>query len=927
MEKYLYRYPGITPFSREQRNVFFGRDKDIQNLKNLILIRNQVLLYAKSGVGKTSLLNAGVLPIIEDKYKPIQIRFTAYTKDSKISPVQNVINKLKSKKNTQPNILDILTENTDYSKTLWFYFKQSQLQNKEKNYILVFDQFEELFSYPEEQVNEFKEQLSQIIKTETPDDVFELISQKPELEEHKDIDDLYEEVKVKIVYAIRSDKLNLLNHLSDKISNIQRDFYELKPLTDKQAIQAIISPAKENNPSFLADSFEFEKQAITRIIDTLSDKENKNIETTQLQIVCQRIEEIVSEKQKNTLDKKTIIVTQNDLPKFKDIFFSFYENAVNQTDEVENSHIFIEDHLIRNGQRISLDERICKDFISEANLRKLTNSHLLRAEPNSTGGFNFELSHDTLVEPILESKNERLKEEKEKQKTIENKRKLNTELTKKFVKNKKIIRNSAVLFIIIVLIILWMFYDNSNELAISLGVLFISIITLVIFSLLGTLAFRTNKFIKTIANSDIELNFTQSPPTRIIKTKTLKIRTFATILVLCVMALLLAINSKKQSELKQILEITNQKKGIVEIDNPKLLKQEYIEAYLGSVDSLKINFKSIKSTAFIEYFKNLTYLDLSHNDIRIIPKEIGKLKKLTYLDVQCCAIESIPQEVWKLTNLTYLNLSTNGLKEIKGIGKLKKLTHLSFDINHIEVDNEEIGNLTNLIHLDLGLFIEKIPSSIFDLKNLNSQSWLSFGKSLYWGNNFNDAFKCFLKAIEIDKKSSEAFFQAGKVYNIHNDSAKAKEYFEQAIKLKKDKIRIKVDYRDFEKLCIYNIYAGKPQGAIDIAIKKIENDSEENFNRFLALAYVLNNEFDKAKSIYLKYKDKEYYNFDFFYNVSVNSVKDLNQKGSQLIHNIKTGTDLSKETPYSYFFIDDIDDLEEVGITHPDFEKVRELLK
>ncbi len=56
------RYPGALPFNSKQQNIFYGRDKDIEKLLTLIQVEKQVLLYSKSGLGKTSLLEAGVIP-------------------------------------------------------------------------------------------------------------------------------------------------------------------------------------------------------------------------------------------------------------------------------------------------------------------------------------------------------------------------------------------------------------------------------------------------------------------------------------------------------------------------------------------------------------------------------------------------------------------------------------------------------------------------------------------------------------------------------------------------------------------------------------------------------------------------------------------------------------------------------------------------
>ena len=59
------RYPGLKPFERSQQAVFHGREEDVQRLGNLILRERLVVLFAKSGIGKTSLLQAGVAPELE----------------------------------------------------------------------------------------------------------------------------------------------------------------------------------------------------------------------------------------------------------------------------------------------------------------------------------------------------------------------------------------------------------------------------------------------------------------------------------------------------------------------------------------------------------------------------------------------------------------------------------------------------------------------------------------------------------------------------------------------------------------------------------------------------------------------------------------------------------------------------------------------
>ena len=77
------RYPGSRPFERADKNLFFGRNQDIIDLCKFVNVNNLSVLYGKSGYGKSSLINAGVIPKFEDEggYKSLFFRFTAYQKD------------------------------------------------------------------------------------------------------------------------------------------------------------------------------------------------------------------------------------------------------------------------------------------------------------------------------------------------------------------------------------------------------------------------------------------------------------------------------------------------------------------------------------------------------------------------------------------------------------------------------------------------------------------------------------------------------------------------------------------------------------------------------------------------------------------------------------------------------------------------------
>jgi len=409
------RYPGATPFNSRQSQIFYGRDKDIERLLTFIQVEKKILLYSKSGLGKTSLLEAGVIPKLPKNYIPISIRLFAYKVGAE-TPVERVIEALKlavgdlDEKND--TIIDRILGDHVREKTLWYYFKKAQLLEnqrdenvQEKIFTLVFDQFEELFSFPKSDIEDFKNQLYELTELKLPDHVAVLVAEgrqtDRELFSRENLGILHKKTDIKTIFAIRSDRLSLLNNLSDKLPDIQQSFYELLPLDYDQARQAIVNPAKDPEPVFDTPSFTFHKDACDKIIKELSEGYTENIETTQLQIVCHRIEDIAAAKPGNGPRQ----IEVGDLPEFKNIFLNFYFDSINRLPEEDRDKAkrLIEDELIRNHQRISLDEEICKGYLKDEELKTLVDTHLLRAERNTFGRISYEISHDTLIEPILES--------------------------------------------------------------------------------------------------------------------------------------------------------------------------------------------------------------------------------------------------------------------------------------------------------------------------------------------------------------------------------------------------------------------------------------------------------------------------------------------------------------------------------------------
>ena len=57
-------YPGLTPFDEEDASRFFGRDREIDELLQRLGSRRLLAVIGVSGCGKSSLVHAGVKPVL-----------------------------------------------------------------------------------------------------------------------------------------------------------------------------------------------------------------------------------------------------------------------------------------------------------------------------------------------------------------------------------------------------------------------------------------------------------------------------------------------------------------------------------------------------------------------------------------------------------------------------------------------------------------------------------------------------------------------------------------------------------------------------------------------------------------------------------------------------------------------------------------------
>jgi len=430
-----HRFPGVQPFKTADQDLFFGRDRDITDLLDLVQLEKLVVLFSRSGYGKSSLINAGLLPALADENAtaidhliPLDIRLT-YQENAAVGPTDHIRQRLEKDFAPQPEsaFLDDITPR----KTLWYHFKRRQHTGMNR-YLLIFDQFEEFFYFPSEQQDQFRDELAELLYKAIPQDVRDRAEKcTPEQQSF-----LTDRCEIKVMFAIRADRLGALDSLKIRLPAILNKRYELKALDKRQARQAIVRPAglpaadRFNSPAFTYDENALETilnelAGRRKISDSYSEKKT-SIESFQLQIVCDYLETKVRQGIVKGRDAdQNVHVMPGDLPDFLTVYEDYYRQKLAELPVGQRTaaRLVVEDGLLFINERTGFARRrtrgtdeLVQEYgeagVTEDLLQSLERSYLLRREVNTLGEYSYEISHDTLIAPV---RNARLQRESERQ--------------------------------------------------------------------------------------------------------------------------------------------------------------------------------------------------------------------------------------------------------------------------------------------------------------------------------------------------------------------------------------------------------------------------------------------------------------------------------------------------------------------------------
>ena len=215
-------YKGLAPYTEEDARYFFGRDTERRIIADNLRASRLTLLYGPSGVGKSSVLNAGVAHDLKHDPDYALLIFRDWRGDPALSLNLAITARLgvpPAHPGLFPNVID-----TSFVNTLERYGEIAENSETEKpTLLIVLDQFEEYFQYQGRDAGEFGfgKQLAALLNRR--------------------------DLPVHFLLSIRDDSLAALDRFKAEVPALLDNRLSIKFLATEDAPQAIIKPLERFN--------------------------------------------------------------------------------------------------------------------------------------------------------------------------------------------------------------------------------------------------------------------------------------------------------------------------------------------------------------------------------------------------------------------------------------------------------------------------------------------------------------------------------------------------------------------------------------------------------------------------------------------------------------------------------------------------------
>jgi hypothetical protein len=396
---------GLASFTEETRAYFYGRDEEVAELSRRVQRKLLTVLFGQSGLGKTSILRAGLVPRLRSQgYCPIYVRID-YGKDSP-EPAEQIKQAISraAQRTGEWTQAGVAVE----GESLWeFLHHRDDVLRDESGAtlipLLIFDQFEEIFTLAQSddfgraRAARFIEELADLVENRPPKSLEAKLDEDETRAEHFD----FARGDYRVLIALREDYLAPLEGLKKAMPSISQNRLRLAPMTGDQALAAVLQPGKRLVTDEVA-------AAIVRFVAGGAELAHAEVEPSLLSLICRELNDtrIAQGREEISLD---LLAGSH-----ASILSNFYERSL--ADQKPAVRQVIEDELLTSsGFRENIaEERLLSRFAAvgapAGTLAILVNRRLLRIEERLDVR-RVELTHDVLCGVVKSSRDLRRERE------------------------------------------------------------------------------------------------------------------------------------------------------------------------------------------------------------------------------------------------------------------------------------------------------------------------------------------------------------------------------------------------------------------------------------------------------------------------------------------------------------------------------------
>ncbi|MBS0374812.1 MAG: hypothetical protein JSR73_09510 [Proteobacteria bacterium] len=389
---------GLASFTEETRGFFYGRDEEVAELARRVQRKLLTVLFGQSGLGKTSILRAGLVPRLRGQgYCPVYVRID-YSREAP-EPAEQIKRAIASTARRSGEWTQVGVAVAGESLWEFLHHRDDVLRDEQGQTLiplLIFDQFEEIFTLA--QTDDFgRARAARFIA-----DLADLVENRPpkEFEARLEADDAAAErfdfarSDYRVLIALREDYLAPLEGLKAQMPSVTQNRLRLAPMNGPQALEAVLKPGAGLVTQEVAE-------AIVRFVAGGAELANAEVEPSLLSLICRELNDtrLVQGRHEISLD---LLAGSHE-----SILSNFYERSL--ADQAAAVRRVIEDELLtESGFRENVaEERVLSSFAAAGaapdTLATLVNRRLLRIEERLDVR-RVEITHDVLCGVVKQSR-------------------------------------------------------------------------------------------------------------------------------------------------------------------------------------------------------------------------------------------------------------------------------------------------------------------------------------------------------------------------------------------------------------------------------------------------------------------------------------------------------------------------------------------